>query len=46
MNMLLAGFDEFLADHAPRFLMAEQTVYSRRYGYAGTLDAIAELPAT
>jgi hypothetical protein len=40
----LAGFDRFLADHTPVFLAAEQTVYSRRYGYAGTFDAIATLP--
>jgi hypothetical protein len=40
----LAGFDRFLADHTPTFLAAEQTVYSRRYGYAGTFDAIATLP--
>jgi hypothetical protein len=40
----LAGFDQFLADHQPQFLAAEQTVYSRRYGYAGTFDALATLP--
>jgi hypothetical protein len=40
----LAGFDRFLADHKPVFLAAEQTVYSRRYGYAGTFDALATLP--
>jgi hypothetical protein len=40
----LAGFDRFLADHQPVFLAAEATVYSRRYGYAGTFDAIATLP--
>ena len=40
----LAGFDRFLADHTPTFLAAEQTVYSRRYGYAGTFDALATLP--
>ena len=40
----LAGFDRFLADHTPVFLAAEQTVYSRRYGYAGTFDALATLP--
>jgi hypothetical protein len=41
---LLAAFDQFLTDHTPLFLLSEQTVYSRRYGYAGTLDAIVELP--
>jgi hypothetical protein len=40
----LAGFDQFLADHTPSFLAAERTVYSRRYGYAGTFDALATLP--
>ena len=40
----LAAFDQFLADHTPQFLAAECTVYSRRYGYAGTFDAIATLP--
>jgi hypothetical protein len=39
----LAGFDRFLADHQPVFLAAEQTVYSRRYGYAGTFDALATM---
>lgn len=41
----LAGFDRFLADHTPRFVCCEATVYSRRFGYAGTLDAVCELPA-
>jgi hypothetical protein len=40
----LAALDRFLADHDPDFLHAERTVYSRRYGYAGTFDAIASLP--
>jgi hypothetical protein len=40
----LAGFDQFVADRKPVFLLAERTVYSRRYGYAGTFDAIATLP--
>jgi hypothetical protein len=42
----LVGFDRFLAAHTPVFLAAEQTVYSRRYGYAGTFDAIATLPGS
>jgi hypothetical protein len=41
----LASFDRFLADHTPGFLAAEQTVYSRRYGYAGTFDLLATLPS-
>jgi hypothetical protein len=40
----LAGFDQFVAERTPVFLLAERTVYSRRYGYAGTFDAIATLP--
>jgi hypothetical protein len=40
----LAGFDRFMAERKPMFLLAERTVYSRRYGYAGTFDAIAILP--
>jgi hypothetical protein len=39
----LAAFDRFCADHDPGFLLAERTVFSRRYGYAGTLDAICVL---
>jgi hypothetical protein len=40
----LEGFDRFAAEHRPGFLLAERTVYSRRYGYAGTFDAICTLP--
>lgn len=36
-------FARFCEDFRPRWLMSEATVYSRQYGYAGTLDAIAEL---
>jgi hypothetical protein len=44
-NPYLTAFDGFLAEHQPRWLLVEQTVYSRRYSYAGTLDAVCELPA-
>jgi hypothetical protein len=40
----LAGFEAFLTERKPVFLLAEQTVYSRRYGYAGTFDAVCTLP--
>jgi hypothetical protein len=40
----LAAFDQFVTQRKPVFLQAERTVYSRRYGYAGTFDAIATLP--
>jgi hypothetical protein len=39
----LEGFDRFAAEHRPGFPLAERTVFSRRYGYAGTFDAIATL---
>jgi hypothetical protein len=39
----LAAFDAFVAEQRPGWLASEQTVYSCRYGYAGTLDAIATL---
>lgn len=35
----------FVVDYGARFLAAEATVASSRYGYAGTLDAVAELEA-
>lgn len=38
-------YARFLAEHRPRFLMAEAPVYNATLGYAGTLDAIVELPA-
>jgi hypothetical protein len=40
---LVAAFDQFTADHRPAWVASEATVFSRRYGYAGTLDAIAGL---
>jgi hypothetical protein len=40
----LEAFDRFVCDRRPGFLLAERTVYSRRYGYAGTFDAVATLP--
>lgn len=35
------SFLKFLTEHRPRFTENETTVWSRRYGYAGTLDFIA-----
>lgn len=40
----MRNFERFLADWHPIFEMAEASVYSTRYNYAGTLDAIARLP--
>ena len=42
----LAAFDQFVSEQRPGWLASEQTVYSRRYGYAGTLDAICLLGST
>jgi hypothetical protein len=39
----LDGFLRFLDEWQPAYEMSEATVYSRRYGYAGTLDAIATI---
>ena len=39
----LDGFLRFLDEWQPAYEMSEATVYSRQYGYAGTLDAIATL---
>jgi hypothetical protein len=36
-------YREFLADHSPRFLMAEAPVYNLTYHYAGTLDSVVEI---
>jgi hypothetical protein len=38
-----AQIRRFLADHQPRFLMAEAPVYHPALSYAGTLDAIVEI---
>jgi hypothetical protein len=40
---LVAAFDQFTGDHRPSWVASEATVFSRRYGYAGTLDAVASL---
>ena len=36
----MANFDRFLADYRPEWHAAEAAVFSRKYGYAGTLDGI------
>lgn len=41
----LAQFEKFLADYSPEFEATEAVVASSTYGYAGTLDAIARVPA-
>jgi hypothetical protein len=37
------GFAAFVSDWHPCWEMSEATVYNRRYGYAGTLDAVVNL---
>lgn len=37
-------FVQFLADFSPEYLMVEATVYCEKPRYAGTLDAIVEIP--
>jgi hypothetical protein len=37
-------FERFLAEWSPTFELAEASIFSRRFSYAGTLDAIGTLP--
>lgn len=39
----LERFDGWAQSWSPRYLAAEAAVYNRRFGYAGTLDAIIEI---
>jgi hypothetical protein len=42
-NPFISHFIEFMIEQRPRFLANEATVWSRKHGYAGTLDAIADI---
>jgi hypothetical protein len=42
-NSYLNQFISFLFDEQPHFLYSEVTVWSRKYGYAGTADWIAKI---
>jgi hypothetical protein len=42
----LDGFSQFVTARRPRFVTSEATVFSRRHGYAGTLDAVCVLDGT
>lgn len=42
----LDNFDRWAQKFQPEYLAAEMTVYDTRYGYAGTLDAIARVQGT
>ena len=37
------GWVKFIEEHSPRFLWIEQTVFSEKHGYAGTMDSLAEI---
>lgn len=39
----VTAFMEFISDFKPKFIESEAFVASRKYGYAGTLDAIVEM---
>lgn len=42
----MAQFERFVADHSPQIEAAETKCYSRRFGYAGTLDFLARIDGT
>lgn len=37
------AFHKWVGDHSPKVIENERTVYSNKYGYAGTLDMVAEI---
>lgn len=39
----IENFIQFVKDFSPTYVEAESSVYSRKYGYAGTLDAIVTI---
>lgn len=43
VSQRFAWFEDWVNDYSPEFEASETTVYSRNYGYAGTLDAIATI---
>jgi hypothetical protein len=42
----LVGFNQFIVDHKPKFLLTEQAVFNRTYRYAGTLDSLVRIGRT
>jgi hypothetical protein len=46
IGLMLNQFDNWLQHFTPTYQAAEVTVYSPRYGYAGTLDAILTIDGT
>lgn len=43
VRAFMETFERFVRDHAVTFEAAEMKVYSRRHGYAGTLDAVCSI---
>jgi len=39
----LDAYEQFLVDHCPEWIEIERVVYSRDYGYTGTLDRVGRL---
>lgn len=42
----LVGFNQFLVDWKPKFLLTEQAVFNREHKYAGTLDSVVRIGRT
>lgn len=42
----LVGFNQFITDWKPKFLLTEQAVFNRTYRYAGTLDSLVRIGRT
>ena len=40
---MLESFIAWVEDYKPHFIFTEKTVYSEQYGYAGTLDCVAQI---
>lgn len=40
------GFFKFVEDFRPKFILTEQSVFSKTHGYAGTLDAVVRIGRT
>jgi hypothetical protein len=43
VDVVVAGFHQFVEDHKPRFEAAEMTVFHKQLSYAGTADITANL---
>lgn len=42
----LRGFEQFVRDHSPKYLMTERFVFNKTHKYGGTLDAMAIINRT